>query len=102
MAILNSSGGEGSDVDGITSGVSGVAGGVEGVTSGIGSIEGTAGVGTLMPAGISTGCGSSGCFGYGISGCFGLAGAPNSAPYAVILIHFSRVNISRQMHLRSS
>ena len=89
MAILNSGGGEGSDVDGITSGVSGVAGGVEGVTSSICSIEGTAGVGALMSASISTGCGSSGCFGYGISGCSGLVGAPGSAPYVVILVHFS-------------
>nr|CAN68442.1 hypothetical protein VITISV_008868 [Vitis vinifera] len=88
MEILNSGGGEGSDVDGITSGVSGVVGGVEGVTSGIGSIEGTARVGALMLAGISTGYGSFGCFGYGISGCSGLVGVPGSAPYAIILAHF--------------
>ena len=102
MAILDSGGGEDSNLDGITGGVPGVAGGVEGVTSGICYIEDTVGAGALMSTGISISCGSSRCSGYGISGCFGLAGAPNSAPYAVILIHFSRVNISRQMHLRSS
>ena len=80
MAILDSGGGEGFDVDGITGGVPGVAGGAEGVTSGIGSIEGTARVGALMLAGISTGYGSFGYFGYGISGCSGLVGAPGSAP----------------------
>ena len=95
MAILVSGGGEGSNVDGITGGVFGVAGGVEGVTSGIGSIEGTVGAGALMSASISTGCGSSGCFGSGISRCSGPAGAPGSVPYAIILVHLSRVNISR-------
>ena len=80
MAILDSGGGEGFDVDGITCGVPGVAGGAECVTSGIGSIEGTAGVGALMSAGISTGCCSSGCSGYGISGCSSPIGAPGSAP----------------------
>ena len=87
---------------GITGGVRGVAGGAEGATSGIGSVEGTAGAGTLMSVGISTGCGSFGYSGCGISGCSSPTESPGSAPYAVILIHFSRVNISRKMHLRSS
>ncbi|XP_034695696.1 anti-sigma-I factor RsgI2-like [Vitis riparia] len=97
MAILDSGGGEGFDVDGITGGVFGVVGRAEGVTSSIGSIKGTVGVGALMSTGISTGCGSSGCSGYGISGCFGPVGASGSAPYAIILVHLSRVNISQQM-----
>ena len=74
MAILGSDEGEGSDVAGITGGVRGVAGGAEGATSGIGFVEGTARVGALMSAGISTGCGSSGC-----SGCSAPVGAPWSA-----------------------
>ena len=76
MAILDSDRGGGSDVDGITGGVPGMVEGANGATSGIGPIEGTAGAGALMSAGISTGCGSSGC---GISGCSGLVGAPGSA-----------------------
>ena len=80
MAILGSNEGGGSDIDGITEGVRGMAGGAEGATSGIGSIEGTVGVDALMSAGISTGCGSSGCSGCGISGCSSPAGAPGSAP----------------------
>ena len=65
---------------GITGGVCGVAGGAEGVISGIGSKEGTVGVGALMSADISTGCGSCGYSGCGISACSGPAGAPWSAP----------------------
>ena len=79
MAILGSDGGGGSDVDGITGGVPGVAGGAEGATLGIGPIEGTIGAGALMLAGISTGCGSSGCSGCGISGCSSPARALGSA-----------------------
>ena len=79
MAILNSGGGGGYDVDGITGGVPGVARGVEDETSGIGPVEGTTEVGALMSAGISTGCGSFGCSGCGISGCSSSAGAPGSA-----------------------
>ena len=79
-----------------------MAGGVKGATSGIGSVEGTEGEGALMSVGISTGCGSSGYSGCGISGCSSPARAPGSAPYAVILVHLSRVNISWQMRLRSS
>ena len=79
MAILDSGGGEDSNLDGITGGVPGVAGGVEGVTSGICYIEDTVGAGALMSAGISTDYGSSGCSGCGISGCSSLAGAPGSA-----------------------
>ena len=78
MAILDSDGGGGSDVDGITGGVPGVARGSEGATLGIGPIEGIVGAGALMSIGISTGCGSFGCSGHGLSGCFGLAGAPGS------------------------
>ena len=52
MAILGSDEGGGSDMNGITGGVRGVAGGAEGTTSGIDSIEGTAGVGALISAGI--------------------------------------------------
>ena len=102
MAILGSDEGGGFDIDGITVGVRGVEGGAEGATSSIGSIEGTAGARALMSVGISTGCGSSGYSGCGISGYSGPAGAPSSAPYVVILVHLSRVNISRQMHLCSS
>ena len=92
MEILDSDRGEDSDVDGITGGVPSVAGGAEGATSGIGSVEGTVGAGALVSAGMSTSS----------SGCSGLAGAPWSAPpYAVILVHLLRVNISRQMRLRS-
>ena len=80
MAILDSDKGEGFDVDGITGKVVGVAGRAKGATSGIGLVEATVGVGALMSAGISTGCGSSGCFGCGISGCSSPAGAPGSAP----------------------
>ena len=79
MGILGSDEGGGSDIDGITGGVRGVAGGAEGATSSIGSVEGTAGAGALMSAGISTGCGSSGCSGCGISGCSAPIGAPRSA-----------------------
>ena len=80
MGILGSDEGDGSDMGGITGGVRGVAGGAEGATSGIGSIEGTAGAGALMSAGISIGCGSSGCSGCGISRCSGPIGAPSSVP----------------------
>ena len=80
MVILGSDEGGGSNIDGITGGVHGVAGGAEGATSGIGSIEGTVGADALMSAGISIGCGSSGCCGCGIYGCSGPAGAPGSAP----------------------
>ena len=79
MTILGLDEGGGSDIDGITGGVCGVARGAEGATSGIGSIEGTAGVGALMSAGISTSCGSSGCSGCGISGCYSPAKALGSA-----------------------
>ena len=79
MAILDSDRGEDSDVAGTTGRVPGVARGVEGATSGIGSVEGTAGADTLMSAGISTGCGSSGYSGCGISECSGPVGAPGSA-----------------------
>ena len=80
MAILGSDGGGGSDVDGITGRVPGVAGGAEGAkTSGIGLVEGTAGAGALMLAGISTGCGSFRCSGCGISGCSSPARALGSA-----------------------
>ena len=79
MAILNSGGGGGSDVDGITGGVPGVARGVEDETSGIGPVEGTTEAGALMSAGISTGYGSFVCSGCGISGCSSSAGAPGSA-----------------------
>ena len=75
MAILDSGGGEGSDVDGIIGGVPGVAGGAEGTTSGICSVKGTAGAGALMSTSISTGCGSSGCSSCGLSGCSGPDGA---------------------------
>ena len=80
MAILGSNEGGGFDIDGITGGVRGMAGGAEGATSGIGSIEGIVGADALMLAGISTGCGSSGCSGCGISGCSSPVGAPDSAP----------------------
>ena len=80
MAILGSDEGGGSDIDGITEGVHGVTGGAEGATSGIGSIEGIVGADALMSAGISIGCGSSGCSGCGISGCSSPVGAPGSAP----------------------
>ena len=92
----------GSDVVGTTGRVPGVAGGAEGATSGIGSVEGTVGAGALMSAGILIGCGSSVCSGCGISGCSGPSKASGSIPYAVILVHLSRVNISRQIRLRSS
>ena len=101
IAILGSDEGDGSDVGGITGGVCGVAGRAEGVTSGIGSARATW-VGALMSAGISTGCGSFGSSGCGISRCSGPAGAPYTTPYAAILVHLSRVNISRQIHPRSS
>ena len=102
MEIPDSDRGGGFDVDGITGGVPGVAGGAEGAPSGIGPVEGTVGTGALMSAGISTGCGSSGCSGRGISGCSGPTRALGSAPYVVILVHLSRLNISRQTLLRSS
>ena len=102
MVILGSDEGGGSDIDGITRGVYSVTGGAEGATSGIGSVEGTEGAGALMSVGISTGCGFSGYSGCGISECSGPTGALGSAPYAVILVHLSRVNISWQMRLRSS
>ena len=76
IAILGSDEGEGSDVARITGGVCGVAGGAEGATSGIGSVKGTVGAGALMSAGISTGCGFSGCSGCGLSGCSAPAKAP--------------------------
>ena len=76
MAILDSDGGGGSDVDGITGGVPGVVGGAEGATSGIGPVEGTVGAGALMSAGILIDCGTSKCSGCGISRCSGPAGAP--------------------------
>ena len=98
IAILGSDEGDGSDMGGITGGVRGVAGGAKDTTSGIGSV----GVGTLMSSGISTGYGSSGCSRCGISGCSAPVGAPGSAPYVVILVHLSRVNISQQMRLHSS
>ena len=79
MAILDSNGGGGSDVDSITGGVPSAAGGAEGATSGIGPVEGTTGAGALMSAGNSTGCGSSGCSGCGLYGCSSSAGAPGSA-----------------------
>ena len=78
MEILGSDEEKGSDVAGITGGVHGVVGRAEGATSGIGSVEGTAGAGALMSAGISTGCGSSGCSGCGISGCSAAAGVLGS------------------------
>ena len=102
IAILGSDEGNGSDMGGITGRVRGMEGGTEGATSGIGSVEATAGAGALMSAGSSTGCGSSSCSGCGMFGCSGPAGAHWSAPYAVILVHLSRVNISRQMCLHSS
>ena len=77
--ILDSDGGRDSNVDGITGGVPGVAGGAKGATSGIGPVEGTAGAGALMSAGISTGCGSSDYSGCGMSGCSAPTGAPESA-----------------------
>ena len=80
MTILGSNEGGGSDIDGITGRVRCVAGEAEGATSGIVSVEGTIGAGALMSAGISIGCGSSGCSGCGISGCSGPAGAPGIAP----------------------
>ena len=79
MAIPDSDGGGGFDVDGITGGVPGVAGGAEGAPSGIGPVEGTIGTGALMSAGISTGCGSSRCSRCGIYGCSGPVRALGSA-----------------------
>ena len=79
ITILDSDGGGDSDVDGTTDEVPDVAGGAKDATSGIGPIEATAEAGALMSAGISTGCGSSGCSSCGISGCSGLTGAPGSA-----------------------
>ena len=76
IAILGSDEGDGSNMGGITGGVRGVAWGAEGATSSIGSAEGTAGAGAVLSAGISTGCGFSGCSGCGISGCSGPVGAP--------------------------
>ena len=80
VAILGSDEGGGSTVNGITGGVYGVAGRAEGATSGVGYVEGTAGAGALMSAGISIGCGSSGCSGCGISRCSGPVEAPSSVP----------------------
>ena len=73
IAILGSAEGDGSDMGGITGGVYGVAWGVEDETSGIGSVGATAGAGSWVSVGMSTG--SSGC-----SGCSGPAEAPWSAP----------------------
>ena len=78
MAILDSDGGGGSYVAGTIGEVPGVAGGTEDATSSIGPVEGTVGVGALMSAGISIGCGSFGCSGCGLSGCSGLVGALGS------------------------
>ena len=78
IAILDSDGGGGSDVDGTIDGVPDVARGAKDATSSIGPIEATVEAGALMSAGISTGCGSSGCSSCGISGCSGPAGAPGS------------------------
>ena len=77
IAILGSDDEVGSDVAGITRGVYGVAGGADGATSGIGS---------------------SGC---GMFGCSVPTRAPGSVLYAVIFDHLSKVNISRQIRLRS-
>ena len=77
MEILYSNGGGGSDVVGTTGGVPGVAGGAKYETLGIGPIEGTAGAGALMSAGISTDRGSSRCSGCGLSGYSGAVGAPS-------------------------
>ena len=79
MAILDSDGGGGSDVDGITGGVPGVAGRVEGATSGIGPVEGITGAKTLISVGISTCYGFSRCSGCGIFGCSSPTGAPGCA-----------------------
>ena len=76
MAILDSDGGGRSNVVGTTGEVPGVAGGAEDATSGISPVEGTAGAGALMSAGISIGRGSSRCSGCGLSRSFGAAGAP--------------------------
>ena len=88
MAILGSAEVEGSDAAGITGGVLWVAGKAEGIPSCMGSID------ALLAVGISTSCGSSGCYGCGSSGC--------SALYAVILVHLSRVNTSQHIRLHSS
>ena len=61
MVVLGSNEEEGSDIAGITGGGRGV----------VGSAEGTAGAGALVSAGVSMGCGS--------SGCSTPAGAPGSA-----------------------
>ena len=79
MVVLGSNEEEGSDVARITGGSRGVAGEVEGATSGVGSVEGAAGAGALVSAGVSMGCGSCGCSGCGIFGCSTLAGAPGSS-----------------------
>ena len=71
MVVLGSAEEEGCDVAEKTGGGRGVVGEAEGATSGMGSVEGTAGASALMSAGISTGCGS--------SGCSTPAGAPGSA-----------------------
>ena len=79
MVVLGSNEEEGSDVVGITRGSRGVAGEAEGATSGIDSVEGTAGAGALVSAGVSMGCGSCGCSTCGIPGCSTPAGATGSA-----------------------
>ena len=79
MVVLGSNEEEGSDVAGITGGGRGVAGEAEGATSGVGSVEGTAGAGALVSAGVSMGCGSYGCSGCGIFVCSTLAGVPGSS-----------------------
>ena len=88
MAILGSAEVEGSDAAGITGGVLWVAGKAEDIPSCMGFVD------ALLAAGISAGYGSSDYCGCGSSGC--------SALYAVILVHLSRVNTSRHIHLRSS
>ena len=88
MAILGSAEVEGSDAAGITGGVLWVAGKAVGIPSGMGSVD------ALLAAGISAGCGSSGCCGCGSSGC--------STLYAIILVHLSKVKTSRHIRLHSS
>ena len=74
IVILGIDQGDGSDVAGITGEVCGVVGGAEGATSGIGSTGAAWAGATLMSVGISTGCGSPGCY-----GCSGPTRAPWSA-----------------------
>ena len=61
MVVLGSAEEEGCDVAEKTGEGCGVAGETEGATSGMGSAEGTTGAGALVSAGVSMGCGSSGC-----------------------------------------